>query len=234
MTVSSGREAEVAAEAARQEAQTGKTEQDLQELLAVKQQLEGELAAARGQVATLEGRLQDALTSGNSTQQQLDAIVQELREEKDPNRSIPESSGWLGEISATPSANWGINMIHNNPPDTLNMICTTAARTASRGFPIDANRAVTQVPILAPNASAIPAGKVMNPWLAMTITIPVVADDDCTSAVNTAAISIPMSGFSIFTMRSRKGWYSRNGYIPSLIMLIPKKTRPRPMVMPPI
>ena len=76
-------EQQVAAEAARREAQTGKTQQDQQEQLAIKQQLEGELAAARGQVAALEGRLQDALTSGNSTQQQLDASVQELREEND-------------------------------------------------------------------------------------------------------------------------------------------------------
>ena len=52
---------------------------------------------------------------------------------------------------------------------------------------------------------AIPAGSVINPWLAITMTMPVVADDDCTSAVKAAATRMPISGFSIFTIRSRKG-----------------------------
>ena len=69
-----------------------------------------------------------------------------------------------------------------------------------------ASRAVTQVPMLAPNASAMPAGNVIKPWLAMTMTIPVVADEDWISAVNSAAARMPTKGFSIEIMRSRNGW----------------------------
>ena len=63
---------------------------------------------------------------------------------------------------------------------TLNVMCTAPARTASRGLPMDARRAVTHVPMFAPKMSAIPAGSVMSPWLAMTMIIPVVADELCT------------------------------------------------------
>ena len=63
-------------------------------------------------------------------------------------------------------------------PSTLNKTCTMAARVASRGLPMAASSAVTQVPMLAPKASAIPAGRVINPWEARTIATPVVADED--------------------------------------------------------
>jgi hypothetical protein len=69
-----------------------------------------------------------------------------------------------------------------------------------------ASMAVTQVPILAPKASAIPAFRVMKPWEAMTITIPVVADEDWINPVNTAATRMPMNGFSMLVIRSRNGW----------------------------
>ena len=95
---------------------------------------------------------------------------------------------------------------HTTTPSTLNSTCTRAARTASRGLPMEASIAVTQVPMFAPNASAMPVGRVMKPWLAITITIPVVADDDWTRPVKAAATRIPTSGVSMVVMRSRKGW----------------------------
>ena len=51
----------------------------------------------------------------------------------------------------------------------------------------------------------MPAGRVMKPWLAMTMTMPVVADDDCTRAVNVAATRMPSSGLSMLTISWMKG-----------------------------
>ena len=87
--------------------------------------------------------------------------------------------------------------------------------------------------MLAPKASAIPACRLMNPWLAMTMTMPVEADDDWISAVKAAAISTPTSGLSIDFIRSRKGWKLRSGSIASLITCMPKKTMPRPISISP-
>ena len=80
-------------------------------------------------------------------------------------------------------------------PSTLNSTCTAAARFASCGLPIAASIAVIPVPIFAPNRIAIPAGRESSPWVAMTTARPMVAEDDCTSAVNTAPASIPRIGF---------------------------------------
>ena len=121
-------------------------------------------------------------------------------------RALPLSSGELGEIAATKSANCGINNTQSSTPAILNVMCTTAARTASTGLPREARMAVTQVPMLEPKASAIPAGRVIRPADAITIAMPVVAADDWTRPVNTAPTRIPSSGFSILTMRSRNGW----------------------------
>jgi formylglycine-generating enzyme required for sulfatase activity/CRP-like cAMP-binding protein len=72
---------QAAAESARREAQSGKTEKDLQELIAVRQQLEGELTAARGRVAALEGEVQNTAAEKSSSQQEIDTAVEALREE---------------------------------------------------------------------------------------------------------------------------------------------------------
>ena len=117
-------EQQAAAEAARREAQTGKSQQDQQELLAIKQQLEGELAAARGQVATLEGRLEEALSSGDSTQQQLDASVQELREENDRLAKQVASmetanAGLMNELETATKASEGQQREQDGTIDTL-------------------------------------------------------------------------------------------------------------------
>ncbi len=116
-------------------------------------------------------------------------------------------------------------------PATLKKRCTTAARTASRGLPITASPAVAQVPMLAPKASAMPASRLMKPWLAMTMTMPVDADDDWMMAVNTSAMRTPTIGLSIVFIRSRKGSKVRSGAIASLITCMPKKTMPRPISM---
>jgi hypothetical protein len=63
-------------------------------------------------------------------------------------------------------------------PTMLKSTWTRDARTASRGLPIAARSAVTQVPTLAPRMRAMPAGRVKSPWLAIAITTAVVAEED--------------------------------------------------------
>ena len=92
--------------------------------------------------------------------------------------ALPLSSGELGETATINSVSCGINRNQSNTPPILNMTCTIAARTASTGFPREASMAVTQVPMFEPNASAIPAGRVISPDDAITIAMPVVADED--------------------------------------------------------
>ena len=90
-------------------------------------------------------------------------------------------------------------------PSTLNRRWAAAACDASRGLPMAARAAVTHVPMFAPNASVMPASRVMKPCEASTMTMPVVADELCTSAVNAAATSIPNSGLSIRCIISMNG-----------------------------
>ena len=61
---------------------------------------------------------------------------------------------------------------------------TAAACDASRGLPMAASAAVTHVPMFAPNASVMPASRVIKPCEASTMTMPVVAAELWTSAVN--------------------------------------------------
>ncbi len=79
------------------------------------------------------------------------------------SRAMPSRSAACGETAATRPASWLMNGSQTTTPSVLNSTCTTAARVASRGLPIEASRAVTQVPTLAPNARAIPAGSVIRP-----------------------------------------------------------------------
>ena len=51
----------------------------------------------------------------------------------------------------------------------------------------------------------IPAGRVISPPAAMTMAMPVVAAEDCTSPVNTAPTRMPSSGFSMRAIRSMNG-----------------------------
>ena len=55
---------------------------------------------------------------------------------------------------------------------------------------------VIAVPMLAPSARAIPAGRANRPSLAIAIAIPTVAAEDCTIAVKTAPATMPANGFS--------------------------------------
>ena len=77
--------------------------------------------------------------------------------------------------------------------------------TASRGRPMAASMAVTQVPTLAPKISAMPASSEMNPWLASTMTMPVVAEELCTTAVKAAPTRMPSNGLRSSLMASMKG-----------------------------
>ncbi len=90
-------------------------------------------------------------------------------------------------------------------PRILKTMCATAARTASRGLPSAASSAVTQVPMFAPKASAMPAGREMRPSLAITMARPVVADEDWTSPVKIAPTRMPSSGSRSFSMSPMNG-----------------------------
>ena len=81
-------------------------------------------------------------------------------------------------METTNFANGPIKGKNIRTPATLNNTCMTDTRTASRGLPIEAKNAVTQVPILAPNDKAIPAGSVIKPCIAITMITPVVAELD--------------------------------------------------------
>ena len=96
-------------------------------------------------------------------------------------------------------------MNQTNTPATLNKMCTVTARLASMDLPIEASQAVKQVPILAPKIRAIPASRGKRPWLASTMTIPVVAEELWTRAVKAAPKAMPNSGAFMFFIKSMKG-----------------------------
>ena len=70
---------------------------------------------------------------------------------------------------------------------------------------MEAKSAVTQVPMLAPKDRAMPAGRLIRPREAITITTAVVAEEDCTRAVKAAPARMPSRGSSMCTIHSRKG-----------------------------
>jgi hypothetical protein len=76
----------------------------------------------------------------------------------------------------------------------LSSTWNTAARRAGVPAPIEASIAVTHVPIFAPSAIAIAVSRSTSPWLASTITMPIVAEDDWTRAVKPAPSASAASG----------------------------------------
>ena len=56
------------------------------------------------------------------------------------------------------------------------------------------------------SASAMPPSSVISPCNASAMTTPMVAEDDCTSAVNAVATKIPTSGLETPCIRSMNGW----------------------------
>ena len=91
-------------------------------------------------------------------------------------------------------------------PTVFTRTWTSAARHASRDLPIAARTAVIAVPIFAPRMIAIPVSSSSSPLAPITMTMPVVALDDCTRPVNTAPISRPTRGELFSANRSRNGW----------------------------
>ena len=71
---------------------------------------------------------------------------------------------------------------------------------ASRGLPSEANPAVIQVPMLAPKRRAMPALRDNSPWLARTMTMPVVAEELWTRPVKMAAKRMARRGEERFTI----------------------------------
>ena len=115
----------------------------------------------------------------------------------------------------------GIQKQKTATPITLNVTWAMATRFASREALSPANIAVTQVPILAPKISGIPASKVMEPPLARVITIPVVALLLWIKAVNTAPAKIPIKGLSKLTRIELNVGLDRSGFMVSDITFIP-------------
>lgn len=118
---------------------------------------------------------------------------------------MPESSEATGEILPIRSAKCGMKPTNKSTPATLNRIFAMAACIASRGLRIGEIHAVRQVPMLEPKIRAIPVSRLISPLLATTITMPVVADELYTSAVNTPPTSTPESGFRISCIMAMKG-----------------------------
>ena len=143
--------------------------------------------------------------------------------------AAPVSDVAAGDIQTTSAPNRSTKPIQTATPRTLKRMWTRLACTAVRGLPIEASAAVTQVPMLAPKMRVMPAVSEISPWLAMAMTTPVVADEDCTRPVKAAARRIPNSGFSMRAMVSMKPAWLRNGSMAMLIRFMPKKMSPSPM-----
>lgn len=118
-----------------------------------------------------------------------------------------------GDTASAIDASAPMNGGHSAAPSSLNSTCTAAARSAPGALPMPASTAVIPVPIVAPNRIAIPAGSDSSPCVAMTTARPIVADDDCTSAVNRAPASMPSTGFVSDCSSSAKRWSVRSGAI---------------------
>ena len=63
---------------------------------------------------------------------------------------------------------------------------------------------MTHVPMFAPKIKPIPDSSGINPWLAKTMTIPVVADELWTIAVKIIPIKMLSIGFCMFCMARSK------------------------------
>ena len=129
--------------------------------------------------------------------------------------------GILFEVCDIISEKVGIQKQNKRTPNKLNMTCPIATRLASLEALSPARRAVTQVPILAPKISGIPASKVIDPPLAKVITIPVVALLLWTNAVKIAPAMIPKNGFSKLVKMLLNVGSVRKGFIVSDITFIP-------------
>ena len=84
---------------------------------------------------------------------------------------------------------------------------------------------------MAPRARAIPAGRVSSPSVAIAMAMPTVAADDWTRPVNTAPAKIPNNGCSMFFKNTMKGSYERRGIMAELMIPMPKKTIPSPIII---
>ena len=67
----------------------------------------------------------------------------------------------------------------------------------------------------------MPAGSESSPWVAMTTASPIVAEDDCTSAVKSAPASMPRTGFCRDCSSSAKLWLVRSGAMAAPIAAMP-------------
>jgi len=111
----------------------------------------------------------------------------------------------------------------------LNIRCIAATLLASFEVPMEAMRAVAQVPMLAPNTNGTAARKSMAPSMAMAITKATVALLDWIAAVNIAPEAMPHRGSSPKSltrpMKEERLW---RGLAPEPMNVIPRKMKPRP------
>jgi hypothetical protein len=88
-------------------------------------------------------------------------------------------------------------------------------------------QAVTVVPIFAPMITPIDWVKVRRPALTKDTTITVVADEDCTIAVTPKPVIIAVTRLPVINPRTRWSRDPAVFWIPSLMIFIPYRKRPR-------
>ncbi|MNI70300.1 hypothetical protein D3C73_1261060 [compost metagenome] len=92
----------------------------------------------------------------------------------------------------TTSPNMVIKGMNIKVPKVLNIKCISAALRAVLLVPIQANKAVTHVPILHPNSTGIANFISIAPVVAKAISIPVVAEELCTIPVIIKPANMPI------------------------------------------
>ncbi len=134
-----------------------------------------------------------------------------------------------GEMSFTNEMKKGSRIRAMILPHRLNITWEQATRLAFRPLCRVAMTAVIQVPILSPKITGIAPSRGINPWLAMAIRIPMVAEEDWITRVIPNPVSSPRIGWvenlpRISTIRGS----CRSGITALLIILMPSIRIPKP------
>ena len=95
----------------------------------------------------------------------------------------------------------------------------------SNDIPADMIQAVSVVPILAPMITEMACASVNKPALTNDTVITVVAVDDCTDAVTSIPVSIPVKRLVVMAPRTCRNWGPAIFWSASLIDFIPNMSR---------
>ena len=148
-------------------------------------------------------------------------------------RAMTSSSG-PGVRSCTNCAISGTNQMNTNAPVTLNTLCATAVRFASRDCPMQARSAVMVVPMLSPSRMG------MDPWRPSTLVTPsgpgceaklcstaMVALELCTTSVITVPAATPSAGISFtWSIIARNTSLCASGFMTAPMVSMPTNSRP--------